>query len=93
MAFRVGQKVVCINVKSTMAGRVPKELVLNRVYIISGIDDFMDCYGDFGVFLAEVHVKPACGHADSFKAYRFHPATGISIFTEILHKATKRQDA
>lgn len=83
MTFRTGMKVVCIDVSPNPVGRIPSELKLNAVYVISGLHIGTDCDGEEGIYLAEI---PDGGWP--FKAYRFRPAverkTDISIFTAIL---------
>lgn len=85
--FRVGQKVVCVDVSPSRAGR-PSELVLGEVYEVTGLDSLPDSFGSLGVYIAGLPDQPFARHAGSYRATRFRPVverkTDISIFTEML---------
>lgn len=92
MAFRVGQKVVCVDAHDI---EVVTGLVLGATYTVHGIAP-TDGYGTHGIFLCEVlPPEPLSGGLYGFRASRFRPAverkTDISIFTEML--TTERADA
>src|SRR6187402_1953336 len=74
MSFRVGMKVVCVDVSPTELGRVPVELKLNGIYTIVGFG-LPDCMGDVGLYLAEATpTKTDDLHSDAFISTRFRPA-------------------
>ncbi len=89
MAFRVGQKVVCVD----DAPRGYKSALVRKggIYTIVGLPMAPD--GEPGVLLAEVDADAPYG----FWQYRFRPLTerktDISFAHEILRKATKRVNA
>jgi hypothetical protein len=100
MTFRVGQKVVCI--AESRGGGYPddKRPVVGSVYTIRGIEiDRRGCIDPIGVLLEEIVNEPRMyrGYDEpsevSFASTRFRPVverkTDISIFTEILRKASK----
>jgi len=86
--FRVGQKVVCVDVRNTALGsRVP--LHKNAIYIIDDVDTRPDEFG--GLAFRLVGVEGLYYH------WRFRPIverkTDISIFTEMLSPARKHEVA
>lgn len=93
MAFRIGQKVVCVDDSPDRRGVIPDRLLRKgRVYTVAGFDSRPpDALGDTGVFLEEAMTPdPASGYGWSVR--RFRPVTeqkrktSISIFKEILDR-------
>lgn len=85
--FKIGQKVICINSKSTMGSRAGIEE--KKIYTISRID-FCKC-GD--VYLEFSEIKTHTGHCttcmkimDSYCGDRFRPLIYNSATEEILEK-------
>jgi hypothetical protein len=90
--FRVGQKVVCVdNTTPNATGRIPNpDLKKGEIYTIAGV---YNGWTGPGVTLVELKARePHIG----FHAFRFRPIverkTDISVFHEILRKATKQAD-
>lgn len=94
--FRVGQKVVCVDVRPSPMGRPPIELTLNAVYMISYIAP-PDIWGDIGLGLVDIEYIRDVFHRPEFNARRFRPVvdrpTDISIFTRMLTDADEKVDA
>ena len=94
--FRVGQKVVCVDVRPSPMGRVPIELTLNAVYTSSYITP-PNFVGELGLGLVEVKAVGDDFHNPEFGARRFRPVvdrpTDISIFTRMLTDADEKVDA
>lgn len=83
MAFRVSQKVVCIDARKCR-GR----LVKGSIYTVSGFDlnggiDLLGRHSDFGLLLSET--DPCPGHS-GFSPRRFRPVktTSIELFRAML---------
>jgi hypothetical protein len=105
MAFRVGQKVVCVNAGDIDG--VPQangfwdegeEIVEGQVYTIHST--FLHACGERLVRLVEVRRTPfsiSCHGHDGYAAERFRPVvdrkTDISFAHEILRKASRKQEA
>lgn len=85
MAFRPGQKVVCIDDSPDRLGR-PIVVVKNEIYTIK--ESFTVC-GVPGVLLEEVNP----GQAPGWIAYRFRPVTDISSFKKLLKTQPVLEDA
>jgi hypothetical protein len=91
MTFRVGQKVVCVDARDCRA----KELVKGNIYVVrdAGPEPFIS--GKYWVLLEGVfnEYDPRFGGELGYRSSRFRPVverkTDISIFTEILRKASK----
>lgn len=85
--FRVGQKVVCVDV--SYFGPNTSLLRKGDVYTIASVDAYEDAHGEYGVTLVEIIPQPAPGWRDGFRASRFRPVverkTDISIFTAMLN--------
>jgi hypothetical protein len=83
MTFRVGQKVVCVDVNGNHT------LTLNSVYTVTGVFNKFPS-GRPGIFLAEVH---EAHNRDPFYAYRFRPIvsrkTDISALKALLVPGAK----
>jgi len=94
--FRVGQKVVCVDVRPSPIGRPPIELTLNAVYTISHIAP-PNFWGDIGLGFVEVESVRDGFHSPEFSARRFRPVvdrpTDISIFTRMLTDADEKVEA
>jgi len=100
MTFRVGQKVVCVDVSCRYdhlraPWNVPVPLVKGRVYTVSGTENGG---GHPGVYLCEVRSNwPPFPNGDerSFALYRFRPLierkTDISVFKAMLTPASKKE--
>jgi hypothetical protein len=84
MNFRVGQKVVCVDAK-----RSDRRLEKGAEYQISEVF-WIDSVGELGVGIAGV---PSGHPVRGWRSSRFRPIverkTDITVFTEILRKATK----
>lgn len=104
MAFRVGQKVVCVSVGQNVPGRntVAKYLKQGAIYTIRELCDFPyepDRDLGPGVRLEEVYRSPIDGEWEDypFSIYRFRPLTekktDISVFTAMLNTSKQGQDA
>lgn len=96
MAFRIGQKVVCVDAKGSDGIWYPgEEIEEGKVYTIHSVLTH-PTKGNPLVRLQELKRVPECmevwGH-DGYGAYRFRPAverkTDISFAHEILRKASK----
>jgi hypothetical protein len=94
MAFRVGQKVVCVEVDKTTP-----DLSLNSIYTISSIRYFTRKESEnpgWGVTLAEVMSTPTPEYFAEYRASRFRLAaerpTDISIFTAMLNPSKQTVD-
>lgn len=92
MTFRIGQKVVCIMPEWPGSQDVPNRPAFKEVYTIRAF------VPDGGLLLCEIH-NPPMDHIEGYcePAWwpgRFRPVverkTDISVFTEILRKATKK---
>ena len=83
--FFVGQKVVCVDDTPHPQYSGPQDLpTAGRVYTISWVGPHRWAYHDMiGVHLVE-HRRAA-----PFGAFRFRPATDISIFHKLVEKARK----
>lgn len=85
MAFRVGQKVVCVDGSPPACGHGPG-VVKGRIYTVSAIGE-----SSFGSpnFIDVEEVRGNCPWAQNFRASRFRPVaerkTDISIFTTMLN--------
>lgn len=95
--FTKGQKVVCIRDDVCRADGV-KELVKGNVYTVRwcGYDQApWLCVRLAEIFRNDVVASASGGYRNNidcpFNADRFRPLTDISIFHEILRKATKKQ--
>jgi len=86
MAFRVGQKVVCVDAHGNAT------ITLNSVYTVSGLFDGFPS-GRPGIFLVEVH---EAHNKFPFFAHRFRPIvsrkTDISCFTVLLNPSKEREN-
>lgn len=100
--FRVGQRVVCVDVSACPEGSVPWKIITNgldgltegRVYTIRAIGGFA---GRDQVWLYEI-IRPLVGSIGKkygecgYRPSRFRPVverkTDISVFTEILRRAS-----
>lgn len=98
MTFRVGQKVVCVDVKGCPDGL----LVRGRIYTIATIkyfDGSSSFHRGYGVTLEELPAIETEDFWAEYKATRFRPVverkTDISVFHEILRttKAPVNADA
>ena len=89
--FRVGQKVVCIRNGPSIFNGEPADLIRGRIYTIS---KFWICSVWLHPCCLVEEAEPTSGYA--FDAKRFRPIverkTDISIFREILSKATTQAD-
>jgi hypothetical protein len=103
MTFRVGRKVVCVDVSASthrsIRGRAAEYIEIGKVYTIRWLGrspDPLDQHLGLHVRLVGVvrpdHPNPEYSDMP-FKASRFRPVverkTDISIFTDILRKASK----
>jgi hypothetical protein len=99
MTFRIGQKVVCVaenpSWKDYVAFSFPR---MGEVYTVRSIGPAYRSRRDESeglcIRLNEIRNRPAgCGEEPNFLAARFRPVierkTDISVFTEILRKASK----
>lgn len=105
MAFRVGQKVVCVDAGGDLDGRSPgiwakgEEIVDGQIYTIHSMFPH-PADGVLCLRLHEVKRDPAAlimwGH-DGYAASRFRPVverkTDISIFTAMLNPSHNRVEA
>ena len=86
MAFRVGQKVVCVDDRPRAYRENP--LVLGGIYTIAGLP--IEPSGEIGVFLVEVESSAPFG----FYPDRFRPIvekkTDINFAHEILRKVSRK---
>src|SRR3954462_11806790 len=92
MAFRVGQKVVCVNPKILVhPDKSSPALVLNGIYTIRQLGIFPD--GQPGMTLNEIHGLPFPGNCFgewAFHTTRFRPVierktdTGMAILRKLL---------
>lgn len=85
MAFRPGQKVVCIDDSPDWMGR-PIVVVKNQIYTIK---KFFTVCGMPGVLLEEV----SPGQAPGWAASRFRPVTDISSLKKLLKTQPMLEDA
>lgn len=100
MTFRVGQKVVCVDVSSFLTGKPDKEidLVKGRVYTVReiGLTSWMDGSSEC-IRVEEIKVRRKDGSDTPFFARRFRPVverkTDISIFTAMLNTSKRGVDA
>ena len=92
--FRINQKVVCVDAGQSAYG-LPVRLKRGAIYTVTGIVDRGG--NNCGLYLAETTGIHDLRHHPAFRATRFRPAverkTDISIFQEILRKATRKQRA
>lgn len=98
MAFRIGQKVVCVDARGRFCAET--QPVLNAIYTISGLH--VDEDGDLICHLVEIarsdSAKQQWNNPNlGYDTRRFRPVierkTDISIFTEMLtRKERERQD-
>ena len=90
MAFRVGQKVVCVDVAIDYLGR-PTKLRENAIYTIGRI---VSDYGMIGLVVEGAHSWHETG---AYRSSRFRPVverkTDISIFTRMLNPSKVGADA
>lgn len=98
MSFRVGQKVVCVDDSPDFMG--VSWLVKGAEYTIDAVkfcENARISQSRTGSGLGVKVVEVATGQRDWFFAHRFRPLierkTDITVFTEILRKATKRKPA
>lgn len=91
MTFRIGQKVVCVD--ASVHGPDSIRLCKGAIYTVGDIDPARDRFDEIGLIVCEIEMKRHNGWSASFRASRFRPVverkTDISIFTEILRKASK----
>jgi hypothetical protein len=85
--FRVGQKVVCVDIRPTQSGlKIP--LTKGEIYTISAMDTTPDEFGGLAFYLAE-------NDWSVFYHWRFRPIverkTDISIFKAMLTPAGKKE--
>jgi hypothetical protein len=99
MAFRIGQRVVCIDASPSARWTEVRDLVLNRVYKIAGFDD--ECpSGAIGLHLVGVPMRthPDWRRPIGWRVDRFRPVverkTDISALQALLAPGSSiREDA
>lgn len=93
--FYVGQKVVCVD--DTPRSQKTYGLTRGRIYNVRGICE--NARGEVGLQLEEILIPEKLMNGDErgFYVDRFRPIqerkTDITVFTEILRKATRRKPA